>query len=81
MYDDDPELPLSYEPRVEPRLLDARDVVQWRASVLLDAARLEELASTMRAEAKEARRLYERAMTRAADVERIALRLAGVEDG
>ena len=79
---DDDEWPLSYgEQRVEPCLIDAREAVRMRASVLLDAARLERLANEMREEAKQMRRLYECAVHRAQHVEQIARRLAGVEDG
>ena len=75
------DLPLTYDPRVEPCLIDAREAVRMRASVLLDAARLERLATEMQEDARVSRRLFECAVHRAKAVEQIARRLAGLEDG
>ena len=76
--------PLSYEPEhpeVEPVMLSARHVATLRASVLLEASRLEDLAGRLRKDAKVVRQLAEATIARAADIERAALRLAGLDDG
>ena len=76
--------PLSYgeqRPEVQPVMLSARDVKALRASVLLEASRLEDLAGRLRKDAQSVRQLAEATIARAADIERAALRLAGLDDG
>ena len=76
--------PLSYgedRPEAEPVMLSSRHVKALRASVLLEASQLEDLAGQLRKDAQAVRQMAEATIARAADIERAALRLAGLDDG